>query len=475
MTISQKLYGTVGALATIAVLAASAGMWYLRTLGEELRIATGPAAVKLDLINAARARSWEMIAALQGAYMAASFQNQAKVEEKARQWSAAFQRTGEQIREIRPLLATEQTNRDLDRFESGLGTFEKVSTSYIRLCGDGRLQEVANLAPAVEGFSKQADEALTDLKLEQRKLLKNSQTYGDSLRSQSLWVDLLFGGLLLATSIAAMSIVRGINRTLAMEVAEIFAGSGQVAAAARQISATSQSLAQGASEQAASLQETAASTEEISALVSKNSANAGGAAGLVTGAQRKFVETNQSLHQMVVAMSEITTQSDKISRIIKVIDEIAFQTNILALNAAVEAARAGEAGMGFAVVADEVRNLAQRCTQAARDTAALIEESIAKSNDGKLKVDRVALAIGTITEEAARVKTLVEEVSVGSREQERGIEQIGKSILQMQQVTQTTAANAEECAAAAHELDAQSESWKNTVNRIRTMVGGGRA
>src|SRR5205814_9930224 len=114
--------------------------------------------------------------------------------------------------------------------------------------------------------------------------------------------------------------------------------------------------------------------------------------------------------KMVQAMSDIKTQSDKISKIIKVIDEIAFQTNILALNAAVEAARAGEAGMGFAVVADEVRNLAQRCAQAAKDTAALIEESIAKSADGKVKVDQVAQSIQGITEGSSKIKTLVDEV-----------------------------------------------------------------
>jgi methyl-accepting chemotaxis protein/methyl-accepting chemotaxis protein-1 (serine sensor receptor) len=207
----------------------------------------------------------------------------------------------------------------------------------------------------------------------------------------------------------------------------------------------------------------------------KNTENSRGAADLVTQSQQKFVQTNQLLDQSVVAMGEINTQSGKISKIIKVIDEIAFQTNILALNAAVEAARAGEAGMGFAVVADEVRNLAQRCAQAAKDTAALIEESIAKSNDGKTKVDQVATAIRTITEESAKVKTLVDEVNLGSQEQTRGIEQVGKAITQMEHVTQKTAANAEESAAAAEELTAQSATLKSIVESLTAMVGGGEA
>jgi len=172
-------------------------------------------------------------------------------------------------------------------------------------------------------------------------------------------------------------------------------------------------------------------------------------------------------------MGEINAESGRISRIIKVIDEIAFQTNILALNAAVEAARAGEAGMGFAVVADEVRNLAQRCAQAAKDTSALIEESIVKSNDGKAKVDQVADTMRSVTDAASKVKTLVDEVNLGSQEQVRGLDQISRAILQMEQVTQKTVANAEEGASAAEQLTAQSEALKSIVERLTMLVDGG--
>ena len=203
----------------------------------------------------------------------------------------------------------------------------------------------------------------------------------------------------------------------------------------------------------------------------QNSQNSRLAADLVTQSQSKFVETNQSLDQMIVAMGEIKTQSEKISKIIKVIDEIAFQTNILALNASVEAARAGGAGMGFAVVADEVRNLAQRCAQAARDTTDLIEESIAKSKDGKAKVDQVAGAVREITEESIKVRSLVDQVNLGSQEQARGNERIGGAIAQMEHVTQRTAASAQDGSEAAKQLNAQSMALKEIVERLAGMVG----
>ena len=268
----------------------------------------------------------------------------------------------------------------------------------------------------------------------------------------------------------ALWVVRRTSTSLRQMAREMEEGAVQVAAAAGHVASSSHSLAEGASEQAASLEETSASTEEINAMAQRNTENSRSAAEVVARSGQKFTEVSGLLAETVTAMGQISTSSDKISKIIKVIDEIAFQTNILALNAAVEAARAGSAGLGFAVVADEVRNLAQRSAQAAKDTASLIADSIAKSRDGKAKVDRVAEAIRSVVHDSADVKVLVEEVNTGSKEQAAGIEQIAKAVAQMEQVTQGAAANSEESASAAEELSAQAIVVRDVVRRLKGMV-----
>jgi methyl-accepting chemotaxis protein len=277
------------------------------------------------------------------------------------------------------------------------------------------------------------------------------------------------GGLLLGL-ILNFFITRGINRGLRKVIHELGEAAQQVTGAASQISGGAQSLAQGASGQAATLQEISAASAQINAMASQNAQNSKSSAENMVEASARVDDANRNLGEMVVSMGEITASSGKISQIIKVIDEIAFQTNILALNAAVEAARAGQAGMGFAVVADEVRNLAQRCAQAAKDTAALIEETIARSNDGKTRLDQVTKAVRSITDSAAKVKNLVDAVQQGSEEQARGIGQVTKAIAQMDTVTQSTAANAEESAAASEELSAQSGALRTIVVRLEQMV-----
>ena len=286
-------------------------------------------------------------------------------------------------------------------------------------------------------------------------------------------------GLLLVLSCSAGLVlilrIRHINGTLRSAVLELAEVSVQIASAASQVAASSQSLAQGASEQSATIEETSSASTEINSMARRTTENSHASAQMVVRSQEGFEKANQSLAEMLSAMDGINSSSQKISKIIKVIDEIAFQTNILALNAAVEAARAGEAGMGFAVVADEVRNLAQRCAQAAKDTADLIEESIQRSHGGRVKVDQVAVAIRAITAESSKIKVLVDEINLGSVEQSSGIEQISRAITQMEQVTQSSAANAEQSAAAAEQLNAQAEHMKDVVEALRTMVDSSKA
>ncbi len=203
----------------------------------------------------------------------------------------------------------------------------------------------------------------------------------------------------------------------------------------------------------------------------QNAASTGQVAQLMATVEQRVTEGNSTLDLMIGSMKQINASSDKISKIIKVIDEIAFQTNILALNAAVEAARAGEAGMGFAVVADEVRNLAQRSAQAARDTAALIEESISTSNEGSVRLQKVADVVGSITDAATKVKVLVDEVNIGSQEQAKGIEEIARSLSSMDKVTQGNAAAAEECASASEQMSAQAQALTQIVEELRAMAG----
>jgi methyl-accepting chemotaxis protein len=245
-----------------------------------------------------------------------------------------------------------------------------------------------------------------------------------------------------------------------------------VTSASTQVAQSSQQLSQGATEQAAALEEASASLVEMASMTRRNAENARSASARVAEAGRLVAAADESLKDLVASMAEIQTSSVQVTRIVKTIDEIAFQTNILALNAAVEAARAGEAGLGFAVVADEVRNLAQRSARAAKDTAVLIEASATSAEGGQSRVQAVVQAMSAIAGNSSQLGALVNDVTEASEQQAQGIAQVNQAVSQMEQVTQTTAATAEECAAASEELNAQAAQSMADVLTLESLVGG---
>jgi methyl-accepting chemotaxis protein len=326
-----------------------------------------------------------------------------------------------------------------------------------------RKDEIGRMAGAMDNL---ADSLQNEVMVPMQKLAAGDLTFDVTPRSER---DSL------------LQAVKKLNGDMQEIIGQIQIAGEQIATGAGQVSATSQSLSQGATESASSLEEVTASMNEMSSQVRTNAENASAANQLSNESQQAATQGDHQMNEMVASMEEINQSAQNISKIIKVIDEIAFQTNLLALNAAVEAARAGQHGKGFAVVAEEVRNLAARSAKAAEETAELIKGSVTLTDKGSQMAKQTAEALKGIMVSTTKVSDLVAEIAAASNEQAEGISQVTTGLSQIDQVTQQNTASAEESAAAAEELSGQALQMQEMLKKFRLKnqasqlhQGGGR-
>ncbi|HYG23625.1 MAG TPA: bacteriohemerythrin [Verrucomicrobiae bacterium] len=391
---------------------------------------------------------------------------------KAAESRDAFVANGEKMRQFLAARAdssgVEKMNALVASFDAYYQAGRSMAEAYVQHGTTAGNQKMSDFDNAAQRFLQELEPFIEQQSEESKRSLASVQLKGNRVTQAILLAAL---GLAAAMITLGIFFVRSITSPLNGIVEALSQGSELTGNAAQQVSSSSQTLAEGASQQAAALEETSASLEELASMTRRNAENAHHASELARATRSGADTCATDMQAMSSAMEAIKTSSDDISKIIRTIDEIAFQTNILALNAAVEAARAGEAGMGFAVVADEVRNLAQRSAQAARETSSKIEGAISRTGQGVAISGKVVTALSGIVSQIREVDELVAEVSSASKEQTQGISQINAAVGEMDKVTQRNAASAEESAGAADQLHAQARMMHDSVADLRKLLG----
>ena len=471
-TLIAKLRICFAAMIALAFLVGGLALVYNTRLSSELQTAVDVVGRKQLLAGQISTAASDMTALERGIAFSAVLTQASKMDDFKRRFSEAAGHASSDLSELNRMNNSEEARQSIRELEKAHQAVLGAHSDMLRLLSnqqmDIALQKFeSEVAPRLQDIATAAKRMI---EMQSKDLARMSEeasarkTATNALMISLVTLSLFAGALVLLTLRNATTALRGLT-------GEINVCATEVSEASQQISQASQSLSVGASRQASSLEETSASSQEMSSMTQTNADNSRRAAEVMSEVDREVQSANETLEQMKSSMAEINGSSEKIAKIIKVIDEISFQTNILALNAAVEAARAGDAGMGFAVVADEVRRLAQRCAQAAKDTAGLIEESIGKSSEGSRKLNRVSDAVVRITGSANRVKQLVDELNTSSQEQARGVDHIATALTQLEQVTQENAASAEESASVSSSMAKQSEVMRDVVDRLIELVG----
>ena len=485
MSLSKKLAVSCGAIVALVLALSYSSLNAIGSLGGMLDRAANVAARKLDLIAEIQAGVREMqdhgkktqfahsvhkLEARGGAGCSACHVIDSPETDQLG-FESAGSRVLQKIAAVRPLIIEPKGRAALDSVENGVRSWTESYRAYLKKFADNDFSAAhdvitSTMLPVLESV----DRSTAILWEEERAFFKDSNSQAQATANRSRWAVVL---LIVLGGVIVTGILAGAWRTsssLRQVAADLGEQAGLVAGAAERVSNSSNSLAEGASEQANSLEEVSASSTDIHTTAQKNAENSKTSAQVSTKVGDDLTDANRRLEQLMAAMRDIQAASGKVSNIMKVVDEIAFQTNILALNAAVEAARAGEAGLGFAVVAGEVRTLAQRSAQAARETAALIEESMAASENGMARLGRVTESFRGLSRSAETVTRLAGEVQTGSLDQVHRVEGIAERIAHMQRVTERATSGALESATAGEELKSQAQDLRAIVSRLAGIV-----
>nr|WP_321267075.1 methyl-accepting chemotaxis protein [uncultured Sulfurimonas sp.] len=370
--------------------------------------------------------------------------------------------------------SVDKADRDLvEKTIIAMAEYDKIQSAILELTSKNSNQRAMALSQTkAREYVSQARELITKVAQENEVAMNQAKAKSDVDYSdiKNLNIGVAIGGILIALIIAYF-MVRQMMNLINNSVNSVSEGAEQVASASNQISSSSQQLAEGAQEQAASVEEITSSLTELKATIEQNSENAREADILGKDANESAKMGYDHIQNLSKSMTEINDSSRRIANIIKTIDEIAFQTNLLALNAAVEAARAGEHGLGFAVVAEEVRNLARRSAEAAKDTANIIEQSIADVQKGNQITEQTNSAFVDILDKVKKSGDIVGEIAIASKEQATGINQLSEAMSQVDSVTQVIASNSEESAAASEEMSAQAITMKGTIAELASIFG----
>jgi methyl-accepting chemotaxis protein/methyl-accepting chemotaxis protein-1 (serine sensor receptor) len=417
----------------------------------------------------------DMYVAQRGFVLAAFLGDSAREQEERAQFQNLAAQFRQKLEQVKPLVVTAEGRSMVvvmgQKMDEWVGQFAEVE----RLVNAGdpysaQKHSFSKIAPIYNDLGVAAAHFVETA----NGVLERDRAQENGDLGRNMWTAAILSLLTVACVAFVFLMTRGLNAHLRSAVRKLSESADQVMAASSQVSSSSQHLAEGASQEAAALEETSSSSNQVGSMSKQNAESSREAARVTTEVNGQVGEANDTLGRLSEGMKAINGSSQKIAKIMTLIDEIAFQTNILALNAAVEAARAGQAGLGFAVVADEVRNLAQRCTAAARDTSALIEEALASARGGTEELNEVSRVFASITAGTGSVTRLVTGIRDASDEQFRGIEEITKALAQMEQITQGTAAAAEQSASASEEMRGQASTMRDVVQELRAVVDGSR-